>query len=468
MPVPTTNTELLELLHKSELVPTARLESFFSEQQGNLPASPREMVKALIQTGLITQFQGDQLLQGKWRGFTLGKYRVLERIGSGGMGTVYLCEHAMVGRKVAVKVLPTSQSNNPAALGRFYREARAAGVLDHPNLVRAHDIDQEGGLHFLVMDYVDGSSLQAIVSKHGPFSVPRAIEYVRQAAVGLAHAHASGLIHRDIKPANIMLERNGTIRVLDLGLARFFNDHTDMLTVKYDDKHVLGTADYVAPEQALNSHDVDIRADIYSLGCTLYFCLTGHPPFPEGKVAQKLIWHQVREPAPITQIRPEVPEALASVLGKMMAKEVEQRYQTPGEVADALAALVECPIDLPPAEEMPRLCPAALAAGNNNSTRQVAERASAARVIPTRPSDQGRVVMTQEREPSAAEMATPRSLGLAPTRTDDPRPTPTAVPVATLVPPPAVSEVSNPSTIVLLIVLTLLGAALGVLVSLWR
>jgi serine/threonine protein kinase len=283
----------------------------------------------------------------------------------------------------------------------------------------------------------------------------------------MAHAHASGLIHRDIKPANIMLERNGTIRVLDLGLARFFNDHTDMLTVKYDDKHVLGTADYVAPEQAINSHDVDIRADIYSLGCTLYFCLAGHPPFPDGKVAQKLIWHQVREPAPITQIRAEVPPALAVILTKMMAKEPEQRYQTPREVADALAALIKAPVPMPPAEEMPRLCPAALAAGNNNSTRTVAERASASRPIPTRPSDQGRVVMTQEREPSAAEMATPRSLGLAATRTEHPRPTPTAVPVATLV-PPADSEVSNPSTIILLVVLTLLGAGLGVLVSLWR
>ncbi|MFQ3649060.1 MAG: protein kinase, partial [Gemmataceae bacterium] len=154
MPAPTTSDELLDLLYKSELVTTARLEAFLSEFP-HRSMQPRDFVKALIQAGLITQFQGDQLLQGKWRGFTLGKYRVLERIGSGGMGTVYLCEHAMVGRKVAVKVLPTSQSNNPAALGRFYREARAAGVLDHPNLVKAHDIDQEGGLHFLVMDYVD-------------------------------------------------------------------------------------------------------------------------------------------------------------------------------------------------------------------------------------------------------------------------------------------------------------------------
>src|SRR5262245_12207986 len=233
MPVPTSTNDLLALLRKSDLVAPARLESFLSEHGDHLPPSPRELVKSLINHALITQFQGDQLLQGKWRGFTLGKYRVLERIGSGGMGTVYLCAHQMVGRKVAVKVLPTSQAENPASLGRFYREARAAGVLDHPNLVKAHDIDQDGGLHFLVMDYVDGSSLQALIGRFGPLSVPRAIEYGRQAAVGLAHAFASGLVHRDVKPANIMLERNGMIRVLDLGLARFFNDHTDLLTVKY-------------------------------------------------------------------------------------------------------------------------------------------------------------------------------------------------------------------------------------------
>ena len=466
MPAPTTTEELLDLLHKSELVPVARLEAFLQELPSRF-MQPRDLVKALIHGGLITQFQGDQLLQGKWRGFTLGKYRVLERIGSGGMGTVYLCEHAMVGRKVAVKVLPTSQSNNPAALGRFYREARAAGVLDHPNLVKAHDIDQEGGLHFLVMDYVDGSSLQAIVTKFGPFSIPRAIEYIRQAAIGLAHAHASGLIHRDIKPANIMLERNGTIRVLDLGLARFFNDNTDMLTVKYDDKHVLGTADYVAPEQALNSHEVDIRADIYSLGCTLYYCLTGQPPFPEGKVAQKLIWHQVREPVPVEQLRPEVPASLALILRKMMAKDPDQRFQTPGEVADALADLIEAPIEPPPEAEMPRLCPAALQAGTPAPTRTVSARQTVARSVPTRPSDHGRVLMTQEREPTPAEMATPRSLGLAPTHTQQPRPLPKAIPVVAPSPAPE-SEANTSVQLLLLIGLSLLGAALGVVLSLWR
>src|SRR5262249_9513395 len=150
-------------------------------------------------------------------------------------------EHVQVKRKVAVKVLPTSQAQNPSALGRFYREARAAGVMDHPNLVKAHDIDEDGGLHFLVMDYVDGSSLQYIVSRFGPMPPTRAAQCISQAAQGLQHAYQAGLLHRDVKPANIMLDRTGTIRVLDLGLARFYHDDTDLLTLKYDDRNVLGT-----------------------------------------------------------------------------------------------------------------------------------------------------------------------------------------------------------------------------------
>ncbi|MGL4550122.1 MAG: serine/threonine-protein kinase, partial [Gemmataceae bacterium] len=464
MPVPTSTDDLLDLLRKSELVAPARLEAFYSEHGDRLPHAPRDLVKYLIAHAVLTQFQGDQLLQGKWRGFTLGKYRVLERIGSGGMGTVYLCEHQMVGRKVAVKVLPTAQADNPASLGRFYREARAAGVLDHPNLVKAHDIDQDGGLHFLVMDYVDGVSLQALVARGAPLPVGRAVDYARQAAVGLSHAFASGLVHRDIKPANIMLERNGMVRVLDLGLARFFNDHTDMLTVKYDDKHVLGTADYVAPEQALNSHDVDTRADIYSLGCTLYFCLTGRPPFPDGKIAQKLIWHQVRQPAAVETFRDDVPPAVLAVLAKMMQKEPADRYQTPAEAAEALAGLGFGPADRPTDDEMPKLCPAALAAGGGpTATRKVpaGRKSSTQTSVPMQ--DSGRVASI-DRIPSAADMATPRTLGVAPTRTEHPRPAPPVPPSRYLEDAPA--DAGSTGLVLLLAGLTLAGACIGVALTL--
>ncbi len=359
MPAPTTIDALLGLVRKSNLLTNERLDTFLAQAAGTVPTEPSALADRLVQAGLVTNFQAEQFLLGKWRGFTLGKYRVLERLGFGGTGTVYLCEHQVVRRRVAVKVLPVSKADNPAALGRFYREARAAGVLDHPNLVKAHDIDEENGLHFLVMEYVDGTSLQEIIARFGPLSIERAAHYTRQAALGLQAAHEGGLIHRDIKPANILLDRQGVVRVLDLGLARFFCDEDDPLTLKYDEKNVLGTADYVAPEQALNSHEVDIRADIYSLGATCYFLLAGQPPFPGGKAAQKLIWHQVRTPTPVRQLRHEVPAELSAVVDRMLAKDPRQRYQTPAEVVEALAPWTAAPIPPPASGEMPRLSPAA-------------------------------------------------------------------------------------------------------------
>jgi serine/threonine protein kinase len=210
------------------------------------------------------------------------------------------------------------------------------------------------------MDYVEGPNLLEVVKKFGPMDIGRAVSYARQIAEGLDHAFRNGIIHRDIKPGNILIDRTGHARLLDLGLARFYNDHTDQLTIKYDDKIVLGTADYIAPEQVANSHAVDIRADIYALGSTLYFLLAGHPPFPTGTVSQKLLWHRTKEPTPVREIRPEVPEALAGVLAKMMAKDTKQRYQTPAQVATALREFVPEVVPPPLPEEMPRLSPAAM------------------------------------------------------------------------------------------------------------
>jgi serine/threonine protein kinase len=360
MAAPATTDELLDLLRKSGLIEPERIDSFVARASADPAAStPRHWAGLLVASGLLTRFQAEQILLGKWRGFTVGRYKVLERLGSGGAGTVYLCEHIKVRRKVAVKVLPTIRASNPAAVGRFHREARAAGVLNHPNLVKCHDIDQDGELHYLVMEYVDGSNLHEIVARSGPLEPVRAAQYIRQAALGLQHAHEAGLVHRDIKPANILVDRTGTVRILDLGLARFYHDDNDLLTLKYDENNVLGTADYVAPEQALNSHGVDIRADIYSMGCTFYYLLSGRPPFPGGKAAQKLIWHQVKPPTPIREVRAEVPEDLAAVLAKMLAKDPRDRYQTPAELAAALDHWAAVPVPPPRDDEMPQLCPAA-------------------------------------------------------------------------------------------------------------
>jgi serine/threonine protein kinase len=362
MPAPTTVNEFLELVQKSGVLDDKKLDTYVQKVRAGpgLPARPNDLATLLVRDGLLTLFQAEQILQGKWRRFTIGKYKVLERLGQGGMGSVYLCEHKLMRRRVAVKVLPTAKADDPSSLERFYREARAVAALDHPNIVRAYDIDQDEKLHFLVMEYVDGASLQEIVKRSGPLDPTRAAHYIRQAAFGLQHAHeTAGLVHRDIKPGNVLVDRGGTVKVLDMGLARFFYDEEDVLTKKYDE-NVLGTADYLAPEQALDSHAVDVRADIYSLGATFYFCLTGKTPFNEGTVAQKLIWHQTRAPKSIRSLRPEVPEGLVAVIDRMMAKDAGQRYQTPLEVAEVLAPWTETPIGPPPETEMPKLSLAAM------------------------------------------------------------------------------------------------------------
>src|SRR5262245_43693848 len=371
MPPPTTTSEFLELVQKSNVVDEKKLDAYLQKLRAAkvFPDKPNLMAGYFIRDGILTDFQAKQILQGKWRRFTIGKYKVLEPLGSGGMGSVYLCEHKLMRRRVAVKVLPTAKAEDPSSLERFYREARAVAALDHPNIVRAYDIDVDQqdtngkALHFLVMEYVDGASLQEIVKKSGPMDVLRACHYIRQAAMGLQHAYeAATLVHRDIKPGNILVDRNGAVKVLDMGLARFFNDEEDILTKKYDE-NVLGTADYLAPEQAIDSHEVDIRADIYSLGATFYYMLTGRTAFGEGTVAQKLLWHQTRQPKLVTEYRPEVPAALAALVAKMMHKDRNQRFQTPSEVAQALEPYTQTPIDPPPDSEMPQLSPAAAGPG---------------------------------------------------------------------------------------------------------
>ncbi|MFM8274880.1 MAG: serine/threonine protein kinase [Gemmata sp.] len=361
MSVPASVDELLQLIRKSGMVDEGKLSAYLQHRQlaRGLPDDPREFSDDLVNDGILTYFQAEQFLLGKWRGFTIGKFKLLERIGVGGMGQVFLCEHMFMKRRVAVKVLPPAKAEQPAALGRFYREARAAGSLDHTNIIRTHDIDQDGNLHFIVMDYVDGPNLLDVVKKFGPLDITRAVSYIRQAALGLDYAFRNKLIHRDVKPGNILIDRKGVARILDMGLARFLNDHSDQLTIKYDDKIVLGTADYVAPEQVANSHSVDIRADVYGLGATFYFLLAGHPPFPTGTVSQKLLWHRTKEPTPVVLIRPEVPEAVAAIIGKMMAKDPKARYQTPAQVVAELEQFLTGPVPLPAAEEMPLLSPAA-------------------------------------------------------------------------------------------------------------
>lgn len=370
MPAPANVDEFLDLVRKSGVVDEKRLDPHLAKLRAakTLPKEPAKLAGVLVRDGILTHFQAEQILAGKWRRFTIGKYKVLERLGSGGMGSVYLCEHKLMRRRVAVKVLPTAKAKDQSSLERFYREARAVAALDHPNIVHAYDIDQDDELHFLVMEFVDGASLQEIVRRGGRLDPIRAAHYMYQAALGLDHAQTKGIVHRDIKPGNLLVDRAGTLKILDMGLARFFNDEEDDLTKKFEE-NVLGTADYLAPEQAIDSHEADTRADIYSLGATFYFTLTGRTPFGDGTVAQKLIWHQTRKPEPLQAVRPEVPAGLVAILDKMMSKQPKDRYQTPAELGQALTAWVQQPIAPPTEKEMPRLSLAAVGAAPGEATQ---------------------------------------------------------------------------------------------------
>lgn len=332
--------QFLDLVRRSGLIEPDQLQravqAWQSQGQWQPSGDAQPLASELVRTGLLTRWQADQLLQGRYKGFFVKKYKLLELLGSGGMSNVYLAEHLLMRRRVAIKVLPRNRVQDSSYLARFYREARAAAALDHHNIVRAYDIDNEGNNHFLVMEYVEGRDLEEIVRSQGPLDYARAADYIRQAALGLDHAHQAGLIHRDIKPANLLVTPSDVVKILDLGLARFSEEEIASLTVAYQE-NVLGTADYLAPEQAVDSHHVDARADIYSLGCTLYFLLLGEPPFPQGTLPERLAAHQQKEPPDIRQKRPDAPEDLVAICRKMMAKKPDERYGSAREVAEALA-----------------------------------------------------------------------------------------------------------------------------------
>ena len=267
-------------------------------------------------------------------------YRLLAPLGAGGMGAVYKALHLRLDKVVALKLLPAERLN-PTAVARFQREMKAVGKLDHPNIVRALDAGEHEGTHFLVMECVEGEDLSQLVARFGPLPIAAACEIVRQTAAALQHAHQHGLVHRDIKPSNLMLASPPTVKLLDLGLALLQETHEqvpgDELTAA---SQMMGTADYIAPEQAGDSHSVDIRADIYSLGCTLYKLLTGEAPYSGAEFntpLKKMMAHVGRPLPDARRLRPEISDELLAVLGRMTAKQPVDRYATPADVAAAIA-----------------------------------------------------------------------------------------------------------------------------------
>jgi serine/threonine-protein kinase len=400
------------MLSPNELITFLTRHQFLSPGQGEALNRDRsrfvssvQLCGELVQKGWLTPYQQAQLLSGNGDKLIIGSYRVQAPLGEGGMGMVFKAIQPKLDRIVALKVIrPQVLAARPEILSRFQREARAIAQLNHPNVVILFDADEINGTHFIAMEYVEGQTLEKMVRTQGPLSIKQACEYTRQSALGLQHAYEVGLVHRDIKPSNILVSQKtssspasssslrlarpalvtvrdrdrinqssasnarlsqtwGQVKVLDMGLARLTdggdedrpqNEYTPLTRAGA----LLGTPDFISPEQARDARNVDIRADIYSLGCTLYYCLTGKPPFPGGTDVQKLIRHQTEKPYPIEELRPGLPQEVHTILNRMMEKRPEDRYPTPRHLSEALAlylnpALPSTPIPQAIAETPP-------------------------------------------------------------------------------------------------------------------
>jgi len=336
-----TIADFLAVVRRSGLVAEDRLAETVATWADTSLELPAELPQALVAAELLTQWQSDQLRKGKHKGFMLGKYKLLGLLGVGGMSSVYLAENTTLGELVAIKVLPLKRVDQTSFLARFTEEARRANKLSHQNLARSFDRDSAGGVNFIVMEYIDGTDLHVLVKEHiqrhdRSLDVRDAVDYIRQAAEGLHVAHEEGVVHRDVKPANLMLNRKGIIKVLDLGLALKEDDDQQASVTREHDEKVLGTADYLAPEQARDSHTADRRSDIYALGCTLHYLLIGKPPFAQGKLAERIQAHLNKQAPNILDERPDVPPAIADLYYRMMEKVPAARPQTAQEVADIL------------------------------------------------------------------------------------------------------------------------------------
>lgn len=354
--------DLVDALRKFHLLDQRHLRSVSAQAQG-AKADARTVCQKLMQQGLLTPYQVNQLLRGKAQELLLGSYVLLERLGEGGMGSVFKARNWKLNTVVAVKMMRKERMANENAVRRFQREIRSAAQLNHPNIVKAVDADAVGGTQLFVMEYVDGKDLYQSVKATGPLPVAQACDYIRQAACGLAHAHENGMVHRDIKPHNLLLTKasetqsGGVIKILDFGLTRMDDDDDESFTLTQEGA-VVGTLDYVSPEQAMNSHTVDIRGDLYSLGCTFYFLLTGQVPFTGGSAMEKLSNHAFREPPLVEQQRKDVPAGVAAVVRKLMAKRPEDRFQKPEEVVAVLSKGPGIPADaVPPTTQHSGLTP---------------------------------------------------------------------------------------------------------------
>jgi eukaryotic-like serine/threonine-protein kinase len=372
----------VEFLRTRNILRPGQLDQLAADPQMETAEPPR-IAEMLVRRGWLTQYQADQLLQAEGQNLVVGPYVLLEPLGEGGMGQVFKARHRMLERIVAIKLIREERiSTDPEAIRRFQREARAAALLSHPNIVLIYDADCSGSTYFIAMEYIEGTDLARLVKEQGPLAVAQACDYVHQAALGLAHAHEKGMVHRDIKPSNLLasglnlkraehpsptavpgsgvatrvirrpvrpsaIRADGTessappvIKILDMGLARVVqgdDSHSQNASLTQEGS-IVGTPDFIAPEQARDAHRVDIRADLYSLGCTFFYLLTGQAPFPNGSTIEKLLMHQLDDAPEVDKVRKDVPAEVSLIVRKLMAKSPGQRYQTPAELLAALAA----------------------------------------------------------------------------------------------------------------------------------
>jgi eukaryotic-like serine/threonine-protein kinase len=301
------------------------------------PRDAEAFAAAMVADGTLSKYQSSVLLQGKPQALTFGHYLLVSQLGSGASGHVFKARHKHSGRDVAIKVLSAEVAQDPTSVKRFRREVEAAGRLEHRHIVRSVDAGEFNGQHYLVMEYVDGSDLASIVKSRGPLPVDEAIHCVLQAAAGFRFAHEAGVVHRDIKPGNLLLDKNGTVRILDLGLVRF-EGGGDCLTAT---QQVMGTVDYMSPEQSADTKRADARADIYSLGVTLWYLLTGRRMYDSKNMVERIMMHRSAPIPPLTAGRPDAPPALDAVFQRMVAKRPDDRYQTMAEVGRALQGVLE-------------------------------------------------------------------------------------------------------------------------------